>query len=110
MALVQLQRAARLAEVETGIPLAVTLPDGRRVCLLRDGDRVYAVADQCPHKGFALSGGDLVAPCILECPWHGARFDIRNGQVVHGPATEALTTYSVRVVGEEVFVGGPRGG
>lgn len=78
--------------------------------LLRDGDRVYAVADQCPHKGFALSGGDLVAPCILECPWHGARFDIRNGQVTHGPATEALTTYSVRVVGEEVFVGGPRGG
>jgi 3-phenylpropionate/trans-cinnamate dioxygenase ferredoxin subunit len=105
MALFQLQRAARLSDVEMGLPLAVTLPDGQRICLVRDGERVYAVADHCPHKGFALSGGDLVTPCVLECPWHGARFDVRNGNVVSGPASENLQTFSVRVVGEEVFVG-----
>ncbi len=110
MALVQLQRAARLADVEAGLPLAVTLADGTRICLIRDAERVYAVADRCSHKDFALSGGDLVAPCVLECPWHGARFDIRTGRVLMGPATEELTTYSVRVVGEEVFVGGARRG
>jgi len=109
MPAVQLQRAARLADVETGLPLAVTLPDGQRICLIREGERVHAVADRCTHKDFALSGGDLVAPCVLECPWHGARFDIRTGQVVNGPAVDPLTTYSVRVVGEEVFVGGRRG-
>ncbi len=109
MPAVQLQRAARLADVETGLPLAVTLPDGQRICLIRDGERVHAVADRCTHKDFALSGGDLVAPCVLECPWHGARFDVRTGQVVNGPAVEPLATYSVRVVGEEVFVGGRRG-
>ena len=108
MTQVQLQRAARLADVEVGLPLAVTLPDGQRVCLVREGERVYAVADRCSHKEFALSGGDLVAPCVLECPWHGARFDIRTAQPLLGPATESLTTYSVRVVGEEIFVGGPR--
>lgn len=105
MALFQLQRAARLADLEVGLPQAVTLPDGQRVCLVRDGERVYAVADSCPHKGFALSGGDLVSPCVLECPWHGARFDLRTGNVLNGPATEGLQTFSVRVVGEEVFVG-----
>lgn len=110
MALAQLQRAARLADLEVGLPLAVTLPDGQRVCLIKDGERVYAVADRCPHKDFALSGGDMVGPCILECPWHGARFDIRTGRVVMGPATEELPTYSVRVVGEEIFVGGRRSG
>lgn len=108
MTQVQLQRAARLAQVEVGLPLAVTLPDGQRICLVRDNGKVYAIADRCPHKEFALSGGDLVSPCVLECPWHGARFDIRTGQVLQGPATERLTTYSVRVVGEEVFVGAPR--
>lgn len=105
---VQLQRAARLSDVAASLPLAVTLPDGQRICLVREGERVYAIADRCSHKDFALSGGDLVAPCVLECPWHGARFDVRTGQVKNGPATEPLTTYSVRVVGEEVFVGGPR--
>jgi len=109
MPAVQLQRAARLADVERGLPLAVTLPDGQRICLIRDGERVYAVADRCTHKDFAVSGGDLVAPCVLECPWHGARFDVRTGHVVNGPATEPLPTYSVRVVGEEVFIGGRRG-
>ena len=108
MTVVQLQRAVRLAELEMGLPTAVTLPDGQRICLVRDDDRVYAVADRCPHRDFALSGGDIVAPCILECPWHGARFDIRTGRVVEGPATDDLATFSVRVVGEEVFVGARR--
>jgi 3-phenylpropionate/trans-cinnamate dioxygenase ferredoxin subunit len=107
---VQLQRAARLADIEAGLPLAVTLADGRRICLVRDGNTVYAVADRCPHRDFALSGGDLVNPCVLECPWHGARFDVRTGQVLSGPATDDLPTYSVRVVGEEVFIGAQRNG
>lgn len=102
------QRAARLSDVETGLPLGVALPDGMRVCLIRDGERIYAVADRCPHREFALSGGNLVSPCILECQWHGARFDVRTGRVVQGPATNGVTTYSVRVVGDEVFVGPAR--
>ena len=109
MTLSQLQRAARLSDVKAGLPLAVTLPDGQQVCLVRDGDRIYALEDRCSHKDFALSGGDLVAPCVLECPWHGARYDVRTGQVLMGPATEGVVTYSVRVVGEEVFVGARRG-
>lgn len=102
------QRAARLSDVVAGTPLGVALPDGRRVCLVRDGERVYAIEDRCTHRDFALSGGDLVAPCVLECPWHGARFDVRTGRMLQGPATDNLTTYSVRAVGDEVFVGPAR--
>ena len=109
MSLSQLQRAARLSDVQVGLPLAVTLPEGQRICLVRDGDRVYALEDRCSHKDFALSGGDLVAPCVLECPWHGTRYDVRTGNVLLGPATEPVVTYSVRVVGEEIFVGARRG-
>lgn len=108
MSLAQLQLAARLADLSAGLPLAVTLADGLRICLVKDGERVYALADRCTHKDFAVSGGDVVAPCILECPWHGARFDVRTGQAVLGPAIDAIATYSVRIVGEEVFVGGRR--
>jgi 3-phenylpropionate/trans-cinnamate dioxygenase ferredoxin subunit len=102
------QRAARQSDVLAGLPLGVALPDGARVCLVRDGERIYAVEDRCTHRDFALSGGDIVGPCVLECPWHGARFDVRTGRMLQGPATDDLTTYSVRVVGDEVFVGPAR--
>lgn len=98
-------RVAHLDEVEPGLPLGVMLEDGRRICLVRDGNTVYAVDDRCPHRDFALSGGDVVAPCVLECPWHGAHFDVRTGAVLQGPATDALATYVVRVEADGIFVG-----
>lgn len=91
-------RLAALAELEPGVPFAVTLADGRRLCLVRDGHTVHAVDDRCPHRDFAISGGDIVAPCVLECPWHGAQFDVRTGAVLQGPATDPLTTHAVEIL------------
>ncbi len=102
------QRAVALSAIEPGIPLSVLLDDGTRVCLVRDGATVYAVEDRCPHRDFALSGGELVEPCVLECPWHGARFDVRTGALLQGPATDALPTCEVRVVADDVWVSLPR--
>lgn len=98
-------RVAHLDDVEPGLPLGVMMEDGRRICLVRDGATVYAVDDRCPHRDFALSGGDVVAPCVLECPWHGAHFDVRTGAVLQGPATDAIATYVVRVEAGGIFIG-----
>lgn len=100
------QRVAALGDVEPGLPLGVMLSDGRRLCLVRDGDMVHAVDDRCPHRDFALSGGDVVSPCILECPWHGARFDVRTGVCVQGPSEgDVIGVYPVLVRDGAVFVG-----
>ncbi|MDQ8163684.1 MAG: Rieske 2Fe-2S domain-containing protein [Gemmatimonadota bacterium] len=98
-------RAAARRDIDAAVPLGVVLPDGRRVCLVRDGETVYAVADRCPHRDFAISGGDVVAPCVLECPWHGAHFDVRTGAVLSGPCTDDLVTYAVQIAGGDVLVG-----
>ncbi len=98
------QYAARLEELDPALPLAVTLADGTRVCLIRNADAVYAVADRCPHRDFALSGGDVVEPCVLECPWHGARFDVRTGAVIQGPATDALRTFDTHISEGAVWI------
>lgn|GEM_PF-783791 len=98
-------RAASAAEFEAAVPLAATLSDGRRICLVQHGADVFAVEDRCSHRDFAISGGDVVAPCVIECPWHGARFDVRTGAALTGPAEESIQAFPVRVVGGVVFVG-----
>jgi len=87
--------------------LGVEGPDGRRVCLVRFGDRVTAFADECTHQAFPLSAGEVHEDGTLECVWHGARFDCLTGDVVREPATDPLTVYPVRVEGGRILVGPP---
>jgi 3-phenylpropionate/trans-cinnamate dioxygenase ferredoxin subunit len=97
-------RVARLADIPDGGLLAAILPDGRRLCLARRGDTVWALADRCPHADFPLSQGELLPDGSVECAWHGARFDPRDGRALHGPATDAVPTYPVLIHDGDVHV------
>lgn len=44
----------------------------------------YAIDGLCPHQGGPLGQGQLDG-CLVTCPWHGWKFDVRNGQ--HQAAT-----------------------
>ena len=100
------ERVASLRELDEAFPNAVQLSNGIRVCLVRAAGGVYAFEDRCPHRDFALSGGELVEPCVIECPWHGARFDVRTGDVLQGPATDTLHRLPVIIEGDDVYVAG----
>lgn len=69
---------------------------GSQVLLLKQGDRIHATSNICTHVGGPLNEGELDGTCVT-CPWHGSEFDLRDGSVVHGPATNHLTTYETRV-------------
>jgi nitrite reductase/ring-hydroxylating ferredoxin subunit len=43
--------------------------------------------------------------CILECPWHGGRFDLTSGRPTAGPPSVPLKTYRVKIAGEQILVG-----
>jgi len=66
-----------------------------------DGD-LYAVEDVCTHDGGDLAGGELHG-FEIECPRHGARFDVRNGAVRNPPAYEPIATFPVKVENGVVF-------
>lgn len=102
------RHALQLSDLPEGLPQACRMPDGESLCIVREGDAVFAMVDRCPHRDFNLSGGDMVAAGVIECPWHGARFDCRTGAVVQGPATDELELYAVRIERGKVLVG-PRG-
>jgi len=101
------QKAIPLDDLRDGIPLSVTLPDDRRVCLVRVGDRVFAIDDRCSHADFPMADGEMVDDFVVECALHGAQFDIRTGEVLEPPADEPLPTFEVKVDGGVVWVGGP---
>ncbi len=64
----------------------------------------YAIDDVCTHDGGALDQGELEEDQI-ECPRHGARFDVRTGAAVQLPAFEPVETHEVRVDGDTLQVG-----
>lgn len=83
------------------------IPEGRpvkgklginAVALVRRGDVVLAVHDQCAHAGGPLSGGS-VRDGTIECPWHGSRFRLADGHVVRGPSVYDQPAYEVRRAG-----------
>jgi nitrite reductase/ring-hydroxylating ferredoxin subunit len=59
--------------------------EGRKVLLHRAGGELYALDDVCSHAGALLSRGQ-VDGCVVTCPLHGSRFDLRDGRIVRGPA------------------------
>jgi nitrite reductase/ring-hydroxylating ferredoxin subunit/uncharacterized membrane protein len=63
--------------------------------LIRTGQTIHALYNQCAHAGGPLSEGSLVDGCI-ECPWHGSRFEIATGRRRRGPTLYDQPTYEVR--------------
>ena len=67
-----------------------------------DGD-FYALENVCTHDYGELAGG-VVEAFEIECPRHGARFDVRNGEATCPPAYEATVKFPVRVEAGLVYV------
>ena len=88
-------RAIADADLRDGGTVGVDV-EGRKVLLHRTGGRLYAVDDVCSHAGALLSRGQ-VDGCVVTCPLHGSRFDLRDGRIVRGPAHHPQPALPVRV-------------
>jgi len=66
----------------------------QRIALCNVGGTIFAIDDVCTHDGGPLGEGELFGSEI-ECPRHGARFDVRSGRVTRMPAVAPVKTYDV---------------
>lgn len=96
----------------TPVAVASDIPPGkvqvytvgeRRLALCNADGTLYAIDDVCTHDGAPLDQGEL-SGCQIECPRHGARFDVSNGKALTLPAVRPVRTYPVRVSGDTVEV------
>jgi 3-phenylpropionate/trans-cinnamate dioxygenase ferredoxin subunit len=70
--------------------------EGRRIALCNYNGTIYAIDDVCTHDRGPLGQGELIGNEI-ECPRHGARFDVTTGRVTRLPAVRPVKTYPVHV-------------
>ncbi|MBV9425079.1 MAG: Rieske 2Fe-2S domain-containing protein [Solirubrobacterales bacterium] len=92
--------------------------DSHTIGLYRVGDRYYAVADRCPHRGAPLcSAGRVVRGITLEhgnptrgaalgllrCPWHKWDFDIATGRCLVQPRLR-VRRYRVEHDGDDLII------
>ena len=95
-------RIAHINEIPVGQvkPVAV---QGKRLLICHTAQGFFAVDDTCTHDDGPLAEGWLDGNAI-ECPRHGARFDVTTGKVLCLPAAVPIRSYPVHVEDEAVTV------
>jgi NADPH-dependent 2,4-dienoyl-CoA reductase/sulfur reductase-like enzyme/nitrite reductase/ring-hydroxylating ferredoxin subunit len=101
-------------DLRSGVPSS-DLPEGgmvlgrvgdEAVLLVRYGGAAYGLGATCSHWGGPLAEGLLADGCV-RCPWHHARFDVRTGAVLGGPALDGLSQWKAEERDGIVRITGP---
>jgi 3-phenylpropionate/trans-cinnamate dioxygenase ferredoxin subunit len=77
--------------------------DGREIALFNCDGEYFALDNDCTHIGGPLCEGEITGDRVV-CPWHGAEFSIRTGEVFGPPADENVNSYRVRVEGGRILI------
>jgi 3-phenylpropionate/trans-cinnamate dioxygenase ferredoxin component len=76
---------------------------GLSLAAARSGTKVFVVENRCSHDDGPLGEGRVLGGDI-ECPRHGARFDLATGRATRMPAVAPIATYTATIEGADVFV------
>lgn len=92
-------------EIDFGVNNLVQLiAGGKKVCLARHDDKLFACIAQCPHASGILADGFIDALGNIVCPLHRYKYDLKNGRNVSGEGYQ-LKTYPVELRVDGVYVG-----
>ncbi|MCU0313414.1 MAG: bifunctional 3-phenylpropionate/cinnamic acid dioxygenase ferredoxin subunit [Solirubrobacteraceae bacterium] len=95
-----------MTEIISVCPLEDLPPGERRIVEWEDLEigvfnvdgEILAIEDRCSHDDGPLAEGTLdAAACTVECPRHGALFDLRSGKPLTLPAYVPVETFPVRI-------------
>lgn len=98
---VEFVTVGKASEVPDGEGMAFEVNE-RSIAVFKIDDQFYAIEDQCPHMGAALSTG-FVENCEVACPWHAWRFDVRDGAWCDNRRVK-IDAFETRVVGDDLQI------
>ncbi len=87
------------SSLEDRKPVVAKTKSGFDVFLVKLDEKLYAMGNTCTHAGGPLNEGKFVGGdrCEIECPWHGSRFCVKDGDAKGGPATFGEPRLETRV-------------
>ncbi len=77
--------------------------EGKSIALFNVAGTFYALDNTCTHRGGPLGEGELQEDTV-ECPWHGAHFNVKTGAATGPPAQTGVRSFPVKVEGSDVLV------
>ena len=95
-------KVGKVGDVPPGTARVYEVGD-RAIAVCNVNGELYAIDDVCTHDEGSLDQGELEG-YEVECPRHGARFDVRTGEVTALPAVLPVDTFSVRVQDDDIEV------
>jgi len=76
--------------------------NGKQVLVIAQQGRLFAIANRCPHEGYPLSEGTVVAGMRAACNWHNWKFDLASGAALVG--RDPVRSYEVAERNGEIFI------
>ena len=96
----------KLSDIPSRGARCIRTPQGRIAVFRTATDEIYAIDDQCPHKGGPLSQG-IVHGAQVTCPLHNWVFSLETGEA-QGADEGAVRTFALRREGERIFIDASR--
>lgn len=95
-------KVADSSEISPGKMKSVKFMD-QDVMIANVNGQFYALSNKCTHMGGPLAKGKLDG-YVVQCPWHGSKFDVRTGEVVGPPARSPQERFEVKLENNGIFV------
>ena len=73
------------------------------VLFLNPDKTISALENRCSHADIELSGG-FFEEGEIECPAHGAKFDVKTGKNLCMPAVKPVKAFAVRLEGDNIYL------
>lgn len=94
-------KVATVSDLPPGGTKAVEA-EGKEIALFNVDGALFAIDNLCPHAGGPLAEGAVQGEQV-ECPWHGACFNLKTGKS-SSPLADDVSAYPVRVSGSDIEV------
>jgi nitrite reductase/ring-hydroxylating ferredoxin subunit len=94
-------RVLAVADLPAGQAKVVQV-NGRSIALYNAGGTIHAIDSFCAHRGGPLAEGTFDGDSVV-CPWHGFRFNLRDGACSPNPALR-VACYPARIEGDDILV------